>query len=103
MKTDDEFIDIDIDKILVNYGFISNNKDMQGWNVDIEEDHHATKVDGNLQTNIKNIYAVGDQAKYDGKQTIIATGFGEVPITINAIMNDLYPGNRAPIHSTQLS
>lgn len=103
MKTDDEFIDIDVDKILVNYGFISNNKDMQGWNVDIEEDHHATKVDGSLQTNIKNIYAVGDQAKYDGKQTIIATGFGEVPITINAIMNDLYPGNRAPIHSTQLS
>ncbi|MFN1208850.1 ferredoxin--NADP(+) reductase, partial [Enterococcus lactis] len=52
MKTDDEFIDIDVDEILVNYGFISNNKDMQGWNVDIEEDHHATKVDGNLQTNI---------------------------------------------------
>lgn len=103
MKTDDEFIDLDVDKILVNYGFISNNKDMQNWSVEIEEEKHATKVNNTLETNIHNIYAVGDQAKYDGKQTIIATGFGEVPITINAIMNDLYPGNHAPVHSTQLS
>lgn len=103
MRTDDEFIDLDVDKILVNYGFISNNKDMQGWDLDLDEDHHATKVGPTLETNMHNVYAVGDQAKYDGKQTIIATGFGEVPIVINAIMNDLYPDNHAPIHSTQLS
>jgi ferredoxin/flavodoxin---NADP+ reductase len=103
MKTKDEFIDLDVDKILVNYGFISNNKAMQGWKLQFENKHHMTMVGPTLETDVHNIYTVGDQAQYDGKQTIIATGFGEVPIAINAIMQDLYPGNNAPVHSTQLS
>lgn len=103
MKTDNDFKNINVDKILVNYGFISNNKDMEGWNLDLEKDHHATKVNPTLETNIHNIYSIGDQAKYEGKQTIIATGFGEVPIAVNAIMKDLYPNNHTPIHSTQLT
>ncbi|KRM69725.1 thioredoxin reductase [Apilactobacillus ozensis DSM 23829 = JCM 17196] len=103
MRTDDEFINIDVDKMIVNYGFIANNKAMQAWKINLESNHRLLVVDETMATNIKNIYAIGDQATYQGKQTIIATGLGEVPLAVNGIMQNLYPDSNVPIHSTQLS
>ncbi|MCK8607076.1 NAD(P)/FAD-dependent oxidoreductase [Apilactobacillus ozensis] len=103
MRTDDELINISVDKMLVNYGFISNNKAMQEWNITLDSNHRLLTVDETMATNIENIYAVGDQSIYEGKQTIIATGFGEVPLAVNGIMQNLYPDSNVPIHSTQLS
>ncbi|MCK8624944.1 NAD(P)/FAD-dependent oxidoreductase [Apilactobacillus xinyiensis] len=103
MRTDDEFKTITVDKMLVNYGFVADSKAMKNWDINLQTSHRLLKVDSKMQTNIPNVYAVGDQANYDGKQTIIATGFGEVPLAVNGIMQNLYPNSNAPIHSTQLS
>ncbi|WP_290123151.1 hypothetical protein [Apilactobacillus ozensis] len=53
MRTDDEFINIDVDKMIVNYGFIANNKAMQAWKINLESNHRLLVVDETMATNIK--------------------------------------------------
>ncbi|EKK21104.1 Thioredoxin reductase [Fructilactobacillus florum 2F] len=91
-----------VDRLVVNYGFITNNRELAQWDVQPETEHGKVKVTQELETSEKGIYAVGDQALYPGKDTLIATGFGEVPLAVNAIMNRLYPDRCLPIHSTAL-
>ncbi|UQS87147.1 NAD(P)/FAD-dependent oxidoreductase [Nicoliella spurrieriana] len=102
MRTEAETIEIVADKILVNYGFISSNKVSKGWELDLDESHHMFNVDTEMATSVAGVYAVGDSATYEGKDTLIATGFGEVPLAINQIANQLYPDRHLPIHSTAL-
>ncbi|MHA8138537.1 NAD(P)/FAD-dependent oxidoreductase [Lactobacillaceae bacterium Scapto_B20] len=101
MKTDDS-IDILADKILVNYGFISSNKVSKNWVIDLDESRHMFNVDTQMETSVPGIYSVGDSATYEGKDTLIATGFGEVPLAINHIAKWLYPDRRQPVHSTSI-
>jgi thioredoxin reductase len=111
----DEGIDVDLkqigtedlktthfDKLIVNYGFTSSNKIIKGWEVELEQEHRMFAVDNLMHTNLKNIYAIGDGIEYPGKLRLIATAFGEGPIAVNQIMNDLYPGQRGPVHSTSM-
>lgn len=56
MRTDDEFINIDVDKMIVNYGFIANNKAMQAWKINLESNHRLLVVDETMATNIKKIF-----------------------------------------------
>ncbi|MHA8262416.1 NAD(P)/FAD-dependent oxidoreductase [Lactobacillaceae bacterium Melli_B3] len=102
MRTTDDSIDILADKILVNYGFISSNKVSKNWIIDLDESHHMFNVDTQMETSVPGIYAVGDSATYEGKDTLIATGFGEVPLAINHIAKRLYPDRRQPVHSTSI-
>ncbi|MBW1604889.1 NAD(P)/FAD-dependent oxidoreductase [Lactobacillus sp. Sy-1] len=102
MRTTDDTIDILADKILVNYGFISSNKVSKGWELDLDESHHMFNVDTEMATSVPGVYAVGDSATYEGKDTLIATGFGEVPLAINQIAKRLYPDRHEPIHSTSI-
>ena len=39
-----------------------------------------------METTLPGVFAVGEYATYDGKVKIIATGFGEAPVAINAAM-----------------
>lgn len=90
------------DKLIVNYGFTSSNKIIKGWEIDLTQEHRMFAVDSLMHTNMKNIYAIGDGVEYSGKLRLIATAFGEGPIAVNQIMNDLYPGKRGPVHSTSM-
>ena len=49
------------------------------------------------------VYAIGDAANYEGKVSLIATGFGEAPVAINQAIQYIYPDrdNRV-VHSTSL-
>ncbi|USS88310.1 NAD(P)/FAD-dependent oxidoreductase [Fructilactobacillus hinvesii] len=102
MKTDDDFITLTVDDVVVNYGFIANNKDLQSWTVQPELEHSLVKVNSELESSVPLLFCVGDQATYLGKDTLIATGFGEAPLAVNTIMKRLYPDRRLPIHSTSL-
>ncbi|USS89178.1 NAD(P)/FAD-dependent oxidoreductase [Fructilactobacillus cliffordii] len=102
MKTDDDFITLTVDDVVVNYGFIANNKDLEAWNVQPELEHSLVKVNRELESSVPLLFSVGDQAIYPGKDTLIATGFGEAPLAVNTIMKRLYPDRRLPIHSTSL-
>lgn len=98
----DETETIEVDDVLVNYGFTSSNKIIKNWDIQPEQKHRMFLVDNMMQTSIPNIYSIGDGIEYPGKLRLIATAFGEGPVAINQIMNNLYPGKRGPLHSTSM-
>lgn len=91
---------LNVDKLLVNYGFMSENRQLRNWGLELE--HNQIKVDSKMRTNIEGIYAIGDVVTYPGKLKLIASGFGEAPTAINEDLQALYPDRRQPTHSTQL-
>ncbi|WP_461215306.1 NAD(P)/FAD-dependent oxidoreductase [Lacticaseibacillus sp. GG6-2] len=91
---------LNVDRLLVNYGFMSENKQLRHWGIDLV--HNAVTVDSKMATNIPGIYAVGDAITYPGKLKLIASGFGEAPIAVSEALNYLYPDRRQATHSTQL-
>ncbi|MCP9329520.1 NAD(P)/FAD-dependent oxidoreductase [Liquorilactobacillus satsumensis] len=88
------------DYLLVNYGFVTDTKILQDWN--LETQHNLLQVSPNMQTSTPGIYAAGDIIDYAGRVNLIATGFGEAPIAVNSAMHYLNPDLRQPAHSTQL-
>ncbi len=91
---------LNVDKLLVNYGFMSENKQLRHWGIDLT--HNAVTVDSKMATNVPGIYAVGDAVTYPGKLKLIASGFGEAPVAVSEALNYLYPDRRQATHSTQL-
>ncbi|KRN20067.1 yumC protein [Pediococcus claussenii] len=90
------------DDLIVNYGFISSNKVIKNWSLDVDQEHRMFVVNSLMQTNLKNVYAIGDGIEYDGKLRLIATAFGEGPMAVSQIMKALYPDKKGPLHSTAM-
>lgn len=94
-------ITIDVDDVIVNYGFISSLGPIKTWGIDIEK--NSIVVNSKMETNIEGIYAAGDICTYPGKVNLIATGFGEGPTAINNAKAAMEPNARIqPQHSTSL-
>lgn len=92
---------IDVDEVIVNYGFISSLGPIQNWGLEIER--NSIVVNSRMETNIPGVYACGDICTYDGKVKLIATGFGEAPIAINHAKQYIDPKARLqPKHSTAM-
>ncbi|QKS72178.1 NAD(P)/FAD-dependent oxidoreductase [Paenalkalicoccus suaedae] len=92
---------VDIDSLIVNYGFVSNLGPIKTWGLTI--DKNAIIVNSNTETNIPGIYAVGDIVNYEGKAKLIATGFGEAPTAVNKAKVFIDPKAAATAgHSTSL-
>lgn len=96
-----ETITLDVDHVLVNYGFSSSMTTIRNWGLKMER--NGIRVDAQYQTSHKGIFAIGDIAIYPGKLNLIATGFGEAPQAVQNALNFIYPDQRfAPIHSSDL-
>ncbi|WP_010097804.1 NAD(P)/FAD-dependent oxidoreductase [Ornithinibacillus scapharcae] len=91
---------LEIDDIIVNYGFITNIGPIKSWG--LETTKNAVTVNGRMETNINGIYAAGDICGYDGKPKLIATGFGEATIAVNHAKSYLDPKAKLSVHSTHL-
>ncbi|ETY73585.1 NAD(P)/FAD-dependent oxidoreductase [Lactiplantibacillus fabifermentans] len=91
-----------VDALVVNYGFIADNKVIRNWHVTPDMAHRLITVDTEMNTNIPGIAAIGDTVVYPGKLGLIASGFGEAPNAVNQLMMQLYPERRSPLHSTTL-
>ena len=95
---------ITVDEVVVSYGFQTENKVMAGWTIKpASNDQNRVLVAQNMATSVKNVYAIGDVAAYDGKYDVIATGFGEAPTAINDLMTHILPEKQGPAHSTALT
>ncbi|WP_077624975.1 NAD(P)/FAD-dependent oxidoreductase [Sediminibacillus massiliensis] len=100
VKGDKEEI-IDVDSVLVNYGFISSLGPIKKWDLEIEK--NSIVVNSKMETNIPGIYAAGDICTYPGKVNLIASGFGEGPTAVNNAKNYIDPDARVqPKHSTSM-
>ncbi|MGM9930474.1 NAD(P)/FAD-dependent oxidoreductase [Pradoshia sp.] len=92
---------IDVDDVLVTYGFVSSLGPIKEWGLEIEK--NSIVVNSRMETNIPGIYAAGDICTYDGKVKLIASGFGEAPTAINNAKAYMDPKARVqPLHSTSM-
>ncbi|MDY0405247.1 NAD(P)/FAD-dependent oxidoreductase [Virgibacillus sp. 179-BFC.A HS] len=97
----DKIIDMEVDAVLCNYGFVSTLGPIKDWGLYIEK--NSIVVNTKMETNIPGIYAAGDICTYPGKINLIATGFGEGPTAINNAMQYINPKARVqPKHSTSM-
>ncbi|WP_300561410.1 NAD(P)/FAD-dependent oxidoreductase [Companilactobacillus sp.] len=99
IKSDDEKT-ITIYKLLVNYGFISDSKILRDWNLELEGPF--IKVTQQMETNLPNVFAIGDIATYPGKLQLIATAFAEGPMAVTRALRNLYPDKDYFEHSTSM-
>lgn len=94
-------LSIDVDDVIVNYGFVSSLGPIKDWGLEIEK--NAIVVNTKMETNRAGIYAAGDICTYPGKVKLIATGFGEAPTAVNNAKAFIDPNARLfPGHSTSL-
>jgi ferredoxin/flavodoxin---NADP+ reductase len=92
---------IDVDSVIVNFGFISALGPIKNWGLEIEK--NCIVVNSKMETNVPGIYASGDIATYDGKMKLIASGFGEAPTAVNSAKNYIDPETaKAHAHSSSL-
>lgn len=97
----EERIEIEVDDVLVNYGFLSSLGPIKDWGLEIEK--NSLVVNSKMETNIEGIYAVGDICTYEGKVKLIATGFGEAPIAVSSAKVYIDPtAKMQPLHSTSI-
>ncbi len=93
--------EIELDSLIVNYGFISSLGPIKEWGLEIER--NSIVVNSKMETNIPGIFAAGDVTTYDGKVKLIATGFGEAPIAVSNAKAYIDPKARLqPMHSTSI-
>ncbi|WP_339226631.1 NAD(P)/FAD-dependent oxidoreductase [Oceanobacillus sp. FSL K6-2867] len=94
-------MELEIDSLLCNYGFVSTLGPIKNWGLQIEK--NSIVVNTKMETNIPGIYAAGDITTYPGKVKLIAVGFGEGPTAINNAKAYIDPRVRVqPLHSTSL-
>lgn len=98
----DEMQDLNVDQVVVNFGFTSNNAALKSWSLDLVEERNLIKVDSTMQTSVEGVYAIGDGVTYPGKTALIATAFGEGPVAIAALAKSIYPKRRLATHSTSM-
>ncbi|WP_017379656.1 NAD(P)/FAD-dependent oxidoreductase [Paenisporosarcina sp. TG-14] len=100
-KSDGEVELLKADHVIVNYGFRSHIGNMKNWGMDMER--QAIQVNSQMETTLPGVYAVGDSNIYKGKVKLIACGFGEAPIAINAAKHFVDPETKNHVkHSTDL-
>jgi ferredoxin/flavodoxin---NADP+ reductase len=92
---------IDVDAVIVNYGFVSSLGPIKEWGLEIEK--NSIKVNSRMETNIPGVYAAGDICTYEGKVKLIACGFGEAPTAVNNAKAYIDPNAKVqPLHSTSM-
>lgn len=97
----DEFIQVPVDHLIINYGFSSHLGPVRNWGLSLSQ--QSIEVNSLMETSIPGIFAIGDIAQYPGKAKLIATGFGEAPLAVNEAINYANPEGATPyIHSTSL-
>lgn len=103
VRGDDTFT-LDVDDVVVNYGFITSLGPLKNWGLEI--DKNSIVVDSKMETNIPGMFAAGDICTYEGKVKLIATGFGEAPIAVSQAKTrvdpdaKLFAGHSTSIFST---
>jgi ferredoxin/flavodoxin---NADP+ reductase len=92
---------IDVDEVIVNYGFLSSLGPIKNWGLRLEK--NSIVVNSKMETNIEGIYAAGDICTYTGKVKLIASGFGEAPTAVSNAKVYIDPTAKVqPLHSTSI-
>ncbi|NLK25840.1 MAG: NAD(P)/FAD-dependent oxidoreductase [Euryarchaeota archaeon] len=82
VKKGDELEERPIDAVIINIGTSSEAQDMEGWGVELEGG--LIKVDTDMCTSRRGVFACGDVVAYKGKYKQIVVGCGEAAIASNS-------------------
>ncbi|WP_018659955.1 NAD(P)/FAD-dependent oxidoreductase [Allofustis seminis] len=85
----DKMITTNFDALIVSYGFAYSNRELSDWGLEAKQGQLV--VDSSMAASIEGVFGAGDVTTYKGKVKLIAVGFGEAPIAINAIASYLDP------------
>ena len=102
VKDNQQVNDIIVDDLIINYGFISENKTIQAWAVQPKLAGQVFAVNQTLETNVPGLFAIGDASHYIGKADLIAIGLGEAPSAVNAAIRCFDPNRGGPGHSSSM-
>ncbi len=90
---------LDVDDVVVNFGFRANLSPIKSWGLDL----HANQIVVNqkMETNLPGVYAAGDVTYFPGKLKLIATGVGEAATAVCAAKMHIDPAaHYFPGHSS---
>lgn len=82
-EKDGKLVDVKADKVLLSIGRRANSAGLGLEKLGVEIDRGAIKVDRFCQTNISNVYAVGD---VNGKIMLAHTAYREAEVAVNHIL-----------------
>lgn len=100
-KNKEDTFDLEVDAVIVSFGFISALGPIAEWGLEIEKG--SIVVNTQMETSIPGFFAAGDITTYPGKVKLIAVGFGEAPTAINNAKVYIDPSARlSPGHSSNL-
>ena len=71
---------LEIDDLVVNFGFLANLGPIRTWGLTLEK--ISLVVNQQMETNIPGIMAAGDITTYPGKLKLIVTGVGEATMAV---------------------
>lgn len=102
-RRSDEVKSLNVDQVIVNFGFTSDNAALNKWSLDLDNERNLIKVDSTMQTSVDGVYAIGDGVTYPGKVALIASAFGEAPAAVTALAKKLYPDKKMAVHSSSMN
>lgn len=85
----EEIINIKVDEVICNFGFISSLGNISNWGLELQT--NKIVVNSEQKTNIQGVFAIGDICTYPGKAALIINGMGEAPIAINSAYKTINP------------
>ena len=83
---------VEADEVVVCYGFLAAVGTYQSWGLEAKQD--GIVVNSKMETNLGNVFAVGNASTYEGKSKNIATAFGEVAAVMEMMNLRLFPGKK---------
>jgi thioredoxin reductase (NADPH) len=81
LDQDGKVFDVPADLVVVNIGIHSDLSDLNNWGIDLTKDG-LVKVDFDMTTNRRGIFACGDVVDYPGKSKLIVTACGEAATAV---------------------
>ena len=86
---------LEADHLLAFFGLAMELGPIAEWGLNLER-NHITVDPATLETNVQQIYAIGDIATYKGKLKLILNGFAEAAMACHDIYKLVYPDT--PLH-----
>lgn len=92
--------ELPVDAVLLTLGFKADMGPIKNWGLSLEK--RALRVNSSMATTMPGVFAAGDIAATDIKLDLIAVGFGQAAIAVNAAKTYIDPKARLfPGHSSE--
>jgi ferredoxin/flavodoxin---NADP+ reductase len=78
---------IDVDLVVIKVGMIPEPENLKRWNLDLVD--NSIKVDQQMKTSRKGVFACGDAVTYPGKYRQIVTSSSEGATAVNSVISYL--------------